>query len=499
MKREEEEKYTQAKAKKIGLQYVNLVGYPIIYDVLKIISSEDSRKHNAVSYLKTGSVIKVATTNPINEDLKQYINKISQDQGIRVVLVLCSPTSLRYSQTLYTTQLKKQKISSKVEVGSKQQDDFTSKIQNLSDLKDKISQVPATEVIELIFAGAVKSEASDVHLEPEENSLRIRYRIDGVLQDVIKLPKEVEKIINSRVKYLSKLKLDIKNKPQDGRFDISTAGMAIDIRVSILPSAYGETIVMRLLPKDKKFITLEELGFRPEYIEIIKKQIAKPNGIVFNTGPTGSGKTTTNYAILSKINNPQVKIVTLEDPIEYKIEGIDQSQVQEDRGYTFATGLRSILRQDPDIIMVGEVRDEETATISMQAAMTGHLVLTTLHTNSASGAIPRLLDMGVKPYLLGGSINLIIAQRLIRKIHQACTGKGCIECNNTGYKGRIAIAELLVPNKKIEDLIVRHGSLADFENQAIESGMMTIYEDGMDKVKQGLTTKEEVLRVTQQI
>lgn len=497
MRREDEESHAKALAKKLGLRYVNLVGYPILYDVLKYIPREIAIEYLIVSYLKTEKILKIATPRPQSKILEQAIKRIKKEAGLSPVLMVCSQSSFNYAYSLYEKQKQKVKTTEKVELEKAGKKDFAQEIKNLADLKERITQVPATEVIEIIFAGAVGAQASDIHLEPEEDGLRVRYRIDGVLQDVIKLPKEVEHIINSRIKYLSKLKLDIQDKPQDGRFDVVTVGIPIDIRVSVIPAAYGETIVMRLLPKNKKFLTLEKLGFRPEYIKTIKTQISKPNGIIFNTGPTGSGKTTTNYAVLARLNKPDVKIITLEDPIEYKIEGIDQSQVEEEKGYNFASGLRSILRQDPDIIMVGEVRDEETATIAMQAAMTGHLVLTTLHTNDAAGAIPRLLDMGVKPYLLGGSVNLIIAQRLVRRIHKKCQGKGCLECNNTGYKGRVAIAELLVPNQKIEQLILKNGTLAEFEQVAVESGMMTMYEDGMNKVAQGVTTKEEVLRVTQ--
>ncbi len=497
MKQDAEEANAKALSRNLNLGYVSLVGYPILYDILTLIPQDISQKYYIVAYLKTETTIKIATSSPENEELKEVIKKIETETHLKPILMVCSNSSFKYAYSLYDKQKKDKETAEEVEVGETKTKDFTKEIKNLADLKERIIQVPATEVIELIFAGAVSARASDIHLEPEENVLRVRYRIDGVLQDVIDLPKEVEHTINSRIKYLAKLKLDIKNKPQDGRFDVVTAGTPIDIRVSVLPSAYGETFVMRLLARNKEFLTLEKLGFRPEYIKTIQDQISKPNGIIFNTGPTGSGKTTTNYAILARLNKTDVKVITLEDPIEYRIKGIDQSQVEDEKGYNFASGLRSILRQDPDIIMVGEVRDEETATIAMQAAMTGHLVLTTLHTNDAAGAIPRLLDMGVKPYLLGGSINLVIAQRLVRRIHAECGGKGCPECNNTGFKGRVAIAELLIPNKKIEQLVLRNGTLAEFEQTAIDSGMMTMYEDGMDKVRQGITTKEEVLRVTQ--
>lgn len=498
MRHEDEENKAKALAKKNNLGYVELIGYPILYDTLSFIPQEISSKYFIVSYLKVDDKLKIATNNPENPDLKNILNEIKTKTKLNPILMVCSDTSLRYSQALYEKLKKESKTTEKVEVTTKSEEEFSAKIKNLAQMKERISQVPATEVMNILFAGAVIAESSDIHLEPTENNLRVRYRIDGVLQDIINLPKQVEHVVNSRIKYLAKLKLDIKDRPQDGRMDVVAAGVPIDIRVSSIPSAFGETFVMRLLPKNKKFITLEDLGFSPSYIKIVEKAIAKPTGIIFNTGPTGSGKTTTNYAILDKVNKPDVKIITLEDPIEYKIEGIEQSQVEEEKGYTFASGLRSILRQDPDIIMVGEIRDEETATIAMQAAMTGHLVLTTLHTNDAAVAIPRLMDMGVKPYLLAGAINLIIAQRLVRKIHNVCGGKGCQECNNTGYKGRIAIAELLVPNEKIEKLILQNATISEFEEAARESGMKSMYEDGMEKVKLGLTTKEEVLRVTQE-
>lgn len=497
MKRKEEEDEAKAVAKKYNLGYVSLVGYPILFDILTKISQEDSQKYSLVSYLKTEGKLKAATAHPENSELKQFIENLKKSTKLGIELMVCSPSSLAYGQGLYTALKKEIKTQERVEIKTSREKDFAKEIKNLADLKEKISQVPTTQLLEILFAGAVLAEASDIHLEPEENNLRLRYRIDGVLHDVIKLPKEAEHVLTSRIKYLAKLKLDVADQPQDGRFDVVAAGISIDIRTSVIPSAFGETIVLRLLPKDKKFLTLEKLGFREEYIKIIRQAAAKPNGIIFNTGPTGSGKTTTDYAILSELNKPGIKIITLEDPIEYKIEGIDQSQIEPERGYTFAAGLRSALRQDPDIIMVGEVRDGETATIATQSAMTGHLVLTTLHTNNAPGAIPRLLDMGVKPYLLAGTINLIIAQRLVRKIHQECKGRGCAICNNSGYKGRTTISELLVPNKRIEGLIERKASLAEFMDVAREIGMRTMREDGLEKVRQGITTKEEIDRVTQ--
>lgn len=498
--REDEEKRFQDLAIKSNIGYVNLVGYPIADKVLKAISKDIAQKEQIVPYLRTTEVLKLATPNINNTNIKNIVDELKNKLGVEVVVSLCSDTSFNYALTLYY-QESYQETSDTLEVKKETQEEASEEIKNLADLKQKISTIPTTKVLDILFSGAINLGASDIHLEPEEKDLRVRYRIDGVLQDIVTLPQETYKVLSSRIKYLAGLKLDVKTNPQDGRFSAKLIGQNVDVRVSTFPAAFGEVIEMRLLAQDKKFLTLQDLGFRPEYIAEIEKAISRPQGIILNTGPTGSGKTTTLYAILAKLNKPDVKIITLEDPIEYKIAGIDQSQVDISKGYTFANGLRSILRQDPNIIMVGEIRDAETAKIAMQAAMTGHLVLTTLHTNNASGAIPRLLDMGVEPYLLSGSINLIIAQRLVRKVCPKCGGinkENCPVCNGTGFKGRVAIAELLIPNEKIEKLIEEKASLRAFQDTNKESGMMTMYQDGIDKAEKGITTKEEIARVTQE-
>ncbi len=499
--REDEEKRFQDLANKSNIGYVNLVGYPIADKVLKLVPKEIVQAEKIVPYLRTTEVLKLATPNINNPEITKITDDLKNKLGVETVVSLCSDTSLNYALTLYY-QESYNETSENLEVKEESRDEAIDEIQNLQDLKQKISQVPTTQILDTLFSGAINLDASDIHLEPEEKDLRVRYRIDGVLQNIVTLPIDVYKVLNSRIKYLAGLKMDIKTNPQDGRFSAKLTEQNIDVRVSTFPAAFGEVIEMRLLAQNKKFLTLQDLGFRPEYIAEIEKAISKPQGIILNTGPTGSGKTTTLYAILAKLNKPEVKIITLEDPIEYKIAGIDQSQVDVSKGYTFANGLRSILRQDPNIIMVGEIRDAETAKIAMQAAMTGHLVLTTLHTNNASGAIPRLLDMGVEPYLLSGSINLIIAQRLIRKVCSKCGNgenkKNCLNCNGTGFKGRIAIAELLIPNEKIEKLIEEKASLREFQDTSKEIGMMTMYQDGMDKAEKGITTKDEVTRVTQE-
>lgn len=499
MSRADEEQQTQTLANNHKLSYINLVNYPILGDVLNIIPEEDARANMLISYAKTGHEIKIATYQPESEQIKKYLNKLREQTGLSITLSICSKSSFAFALGLYQVFAQQTVSSQKLEISQKDENQYSEEIKNLSDLKDKISKVSTSNLLNVIFAGAAAIGASDIHLEPEtENTILIRYRVDGVLTNIAELPIITLKTLSSRIKYLSKLKIDITKQPQDGRFDAVVAGENIDIRVSIIPAGYGESIVMRLLPRRKRFITLQELGFNANHLKLISEAISKPHGIIFNTGPTGSGKTTTLYAILTTLNKPGVKIMTLEDPIEYRIKGVDQTQINLEKGYDFASGLRALLRQDPDIMMVGEVRDSETAKIAIQAAITGHLVLTTLHTNNAAGAIPRLLDMNVETFLLGGSINLIIAQRLVRKICIKCRGKKCDYCNHTGYKGRIAIAEMLKPSPEIEQLVRRKGTLSEFARLAKEQGMVTMLEDGMAKVRQGLTTEEEILRVTRE-
>lgn len=517
--REDEEKHAKEQAEKLKLPYINLIGYPLAPEVLNIIPKEEAFTHSLVAYLRMGNTVRVTTNKPTDPGLNEYIDKLKQATQNEVVLSYCSETSMRYGLTLYRTLLPEIQKNDKVEVTKENQGSFEDQIQSFSDLKEKITKVSTTQLLDVVFAGAVKNDATDIHVEPEEKDFRIRYRIDGVLQDVAKLPPAGFHAIVSRIKYLSKLKLDVSN-PQDGRFEVTVLDEAMDIRVSTLPTSYGEAVVMRLLPKKKKFVDLETLGFNKGAMEVIKEAISKPQGLILNTGPTGSGKTTTLYAILQKLNEPGKKIITLENPIEYRVDGIEQIQIETENtnaqmkdnresddnseqrvnreNTTFANALRACLRQDPDILMVGEIRDGETANTALQAAMTGHLVLSTLHTNNAPAALARLMEMGIPPYLLAGSINLIIAQRLVRKICDKCQGKGCDVCHKSGYKGRLAIVEVLTPSREIDTLIQKQAALRDFEETAHRLGMKTMYEDGMEKVAAGLTTKEEVERVTKQ-
>ncbi len=394
---------------------------------------------------------------------------------------------------------------------------------------ETLKQIAQTGNIPQILAAsvalAVMKKASDIHIEPEEDSLRIRFRVDGVLSDIIKMPLEIQAAIISRIKILSHLKIDEMRIPQDGRFDVKTHGHEIDLRVSTLPTVRGEKAALRILDKTKSIYSFEELGIAGRNLKILEDNIKKPFGVILATGPTGSGKSTTLYSILQKISNPHVNVITLEDPVEYEIPGINQCQVKPKIGFSFAEGLRSVLRQDPNIIMVGEIRDAETAGMATHAALTGHLVLTTLHTNDAAGALPRLINMGIEPFLITSSINAIIGQRLVRKICPKCKkeidlpeplmaeiarllekfnlqkpykfyeGGGCPECNQ-GYSGRIGIYEVLSMSDKIEEIAIRKRPASEILSVAIEEGMVTMKQDGFIKALKGITTIAEVLRVT---
>jgi general secretion pathway protein E len=391
-----------------------------------------------------------------------------------------------------------------------------------TDILEMATEAPIIKLVNNILYQAVKRNASDIHIEPFEKELRVRYRIDGVMYDVMAPPKRIQGALSSRIKIMSNLNIAEKRLPQDGRMQIKVGDKAIDIRVSVLPVVFGERIVMRLLDKSRTFGNLDTIGMSERDLAIVRENIARPNGILYVTGPTGSGKTSTLYSILGELNKPDVNIVTVEDPVEYQMAGIGQVQVKEKVGLTFAAALRSILRQDPDIIMIGETRDQETAQIAVQAALTGHLVLSTLHTNSAPASITRLIDMGVEPFLIASSVAMIIAQRLVRKLCPKCKqayrpeaellnrlgltqeqaeniefykAVGCSECLNTGYQGRLAVFEVMEMTAGIASLTMKRADTAVIRTQAIKDGMTLLVQDGVRKIGQGLTTVEEVLAV----
>lgn len=413
------------------------------------------------------------------------------------------------------------------------------KISNIVSFKQALSdslEEATTELVEIILGGAINLRASDIHLEPEEKRTRLRVRIDGLLEDVTFFPNQTYERILSRIKLLSGLKFNIREKPQDGRFSINFPKLEskrpIEVRTSTLPSEYGESLVLRILDPNS-LLSLENLGLREDLLQLFKKEIKRPNGTIIVTGPTGSGKTTTLYAFLKAIESPEIKIITIEDPIEYQLEGISQTQVDPEKGYDFASGLRSIMRQDPDVILVGEIRDKETAKIALQAALTGHLVLTTLHTNDAPGTIARLLNLGADIFNIGPAINMVIAQRLVRRLCKGCTrfekvspqllkkikqglanvpsnlipqkldenlkigrAEKCPQCNFTGYRGRVGIFEAFLIDEQMEEFIVKHPSTAQIREEAIKRGMITMKEDGILKVLEGITTIEEVEKET---
>jgi type IV pilus assembly protein PilB len=391
-----------------------------------------------------------------------------------------------------------------------------------------IHQAPIAKIISYIMEYAVNTRASDIHLEPEEDRTRIRYRIDGILYEKLVLPRQIHDALISKLKIMGKMKIDERRVPQDGRFNYQAAKEEVDLRVSSLPTVHGEKIVLRLLKKTGGAKTLPELGLRGRALKNLEEAILKPHGIIIVCGPTGSGKTTTLYSIITKINSIKVNILTLEDPVEYQMTGVNQVQINPQAGLSFASGLRSFLRQDPNVIMVGEVRDSETANLAIQAALTGHLVFSTLHTNNSAGSLPRLLDMGAEPFLLSSTINAVVAQRVVRVICDNCKvaypatdevvedikqvlgslfpqnqpvslnkGKGCQECNTTGYQGRVGIFEVLPMNEKISKLIMERAPASQIEDQSIKEGMISMKQDGYLKVLEGTTTMEEVLRVAQ--
>jgi len=429
-------------------------------------------------------------------------------------------------------EIARPKITGEVEIP----ETILEEIKNVSQFKKKIEEfltAKVTELLGVILGGAISLNASDIHIEPEEEQSKLRTRVDGILHDVTILDLKVYKTLLSRIKLLSGLKLNVTDRPQDGRFTILMRETVIEIRASTLPAEYGESIVLRTL-NPKSLIEIEALGLRKDLVEIFKKEIKKPNGMIIVTGPTGSGKTTTLYAVLKRINKPEIKIITIEDPVEYHLTGLSQTQVDPKKGYTFASGLKSIMRQDPDVILVGEIRDLETAEIACQAALTGHLVFSTLHTNDAAGAIARLVDLGVRPVSIAPAINMIVAQRLPRKICKKCVkfvtpsqtdlekmkkglagvkkevlppaffdpnlkipqAQGCENCNLTGYRGRIGVYETFLVDDEMEKFILTNPSIVAMRDLAIKKGMVLMHQDGLIKVLEGITTIEEIERVT---
>ena len=535
IKLKEQEQSVQRHAEELGIGYINLKGFPIGPEVLTLIPENVASELRAICFFQQDDQVRVGAVDPTNEHVLALMENLAADLKANVVPYTISPHSFELAFKYYAAVPKIKKFTAGVQVSADDLLRFKRDIHSITDIAAQLQSVSLTQIITLLIAGSIIGRSSDIHIEAEEKDVKVRYRIDGVLHEVARLPVTSWKKVISRIKLLAHLKLNIVNKPQDGRFTIYLDDETIDVRTSTLPTAYGESVVMRLLMSSSVGLKLDDLGLRGKALEVIKKQVLRPNGMILTTGPTGSGKTTTLYAFLTQLNTPDTNIITLENPIEYHLVGVNQSQIDETADYSFAKGLRSILRQDPDVVMVGEIRDGETAEIATNAALTGHLVLSTLHTNDAAGAIPRLLALGVKPYLLAPALNAIIAQRLVRRICQDCKvpteldaetearvekvlraipeasgekvdfdhltfykGTGCDACQKIGYKGRVGIYEALTMNSEIEKIILS-SQVSEYDIRAIaqRAGMVTMVQDGLLKALDGLTTVNEVFEVAE--
>ncbi len=532
--REEEERRAKLLAKEANLSYIDLSFIPIETDALKLIPEEKAMKANAVAINEEYKLLHLGVLNPNDKETQLLVLDL-QKSGYKLKIFVISKSSLKKALSHYSSLETIKGITGQVEISNDALTDLEAKITSIETLKkvlEGLFEAKASQIVEAVLAGALILKASDVHFEPEKTNVRIRLRLDGILEDLVEIPPATYFLALDRIKLLSGLKLNIHEKAQDGRFGITSGGGAVEIRTSMLPGAFGENIVMRVLDPRVVKIALQDLGIRNDDLAIIDRELQKPTGMILSTGPTGSGKTTTLYAFIKKILTSDVKIITIEDPIEYRIHGISQTQVEPEKGYTFDNGLKSIVRQDPDVILVGEIRDYETAEIAMHAALTGHLVFSTLHTNDAVGAIPRLIDLGVKPPIIAPAINLVIAQRLLRRVCPKCAEKraltekelqdfkkiiadlsgraelknklneksqvleprGCQNCHN-GYSGRVAVMELFEVTDEIEKLILKAPAEAELREAALKSGMVTIVQDAVIKILNGNTTIEEVERV----
>ncbi len=536
LKRKEAEGLTLALSKKYGIPYLDLSTIPINIDALRVIKEEDALKAQIAIFNIVDKKIHIGLLSPSTQETKDALASLEK-RGYSPILYLVSPESLkkvwgRYKDLSMSMETK----GGALDISSDGIVELLEKVSTLEELKKILAEVLTSKktyrishLLETMLAGALANRASDLHLEPEEGYVRLRYRLDGVLTDILKFDHETYRLLLSRLKLLSNLKLNIKGKAQDGRFSIKINDDEIEIRTSLLPGAYNDSLVLRVLNPKAISVPLEELGIHPRLLKVLEHELQKPNGMILTTGPTGSGKTTTLYAFLKKIHSSEIKIITIENPIEYHLPGIVQTQTNE--GYTFLEGLRSALRQDPDVIMVGEIRDSETAEIAINSALTGHLVFSTLHTNNAAGTFPRLIDLGVNPKVIVSALSICIAQRLIRKLCNDCktkkeqteqekkyvvkiTGgivdktyldgidintmweaKGCLKCNFTGYKGRIGVYEAIKTDANIEKIVQENPSEREIKKAAEPQHMLDMKQDGILKVLQGMTSIEELKRV----
>ena len=534
-----EENFVKSFGEVYGIEYVLLSTIPVPQELMELMPVTIAKKYNAVPFALNGDKLSVAMLDPLDLQTIEFIERLSSYKVVPFI------TTQKELDKVLDDQ-KGKAIGEEINAALEELSQTTFKIdEGGGELTDAtIRDAPIARIVGMILETAVKTGASDVHIEPSEKGTRLRYRIDGILEEKRILPKEMHDSIAARIKILAKMKIDEKRMPLDGRFKVQVGATSTDLRVSTLPTIYGEKVVIRLLKEEGTIYTFKDLGMRGLSLKRFENALLKPVGMVLVTGPTGSGKTVTLASALSKLNTVRVNIVTVEDPVEIRIPGVNQVQINPQAGLSFASGLRSFLRQDPNIIMVGEVRDGETAELAVQAALTGHLVLSTLHTNSAAGALPRLLDMHVENFLIASTVNVVLAQRLVRKICTNCKethetpqevvdeikavianiekskvlmtkdpdvarvvkkfkdekitlykGKGCDKCSNTGYKGRLGIFEVLEVTDKISHLIIENSATSEIEEVAIEEGMLTLLEDGYLRVLEGETTLSEVMRV----
>jgi type IV pilus assembly protein PilB len=505
----------QVIAESLGVPFIDLSDYLIDPQVVKLIPEATAKKHKAIPLFKIGDNLTVAMTNP--QDILA-LDEIRLKSGVAAVEpVLATPDMIQraidqyYSATGSAEELVKGLTPEKLEAAAR----------NPKGQEAVAEEAPVIKLVNLLIMQAVKERASDIHIEPTEDKVLIRYRIDGILHPAQEIPAHLQSALASRIKVMAKMDIAETRNPQDGKIQVKMESRDLDLRISTFPTLHGENIVIRILDKSSVLLGLPELGFSPQDLKVFDKLIRRPNGIILVTGPTGSGKTTTLYAALAAVNSEEKNIITIEDPVEYEIPLIRQTQVNPKAGLTFANGLRSILRQDPDIIMVGEIRDRETAEIAIQASLTGHLVFSTLHTNDAASSLTRLIDMGVEPFLIASSVIGILAQRLVRVICPKCKekytpaaemlnslgikerydffrGKGCSHCKGSGFSGRVGIFELLVMNEEIKNMVTVRSPANEIRKLAISAGMRTLFDDGLEKVKGGVTTAEELSRVTEE-
>jgi len=522
-KEEREAVFTPA----INISYIDLSKTSVPKRILSLLPEHVARHYQIVPIEEKEGKLVVAMIDPEDREATEFAKKKT---GKELDIRICTQADLNHILDQYSAlsaELKKI-----VESAEEEEEELKpEKKKTAAPTKEEIVETaPAAKIVQSLYKRAVREKASDIHIEPEEDDVVIRFRVDGILRKVISLPKEIQPAIVSRIKILSNLKIDETRLPQDGRFQTIVDGAEVDFRISTLPTVNGEKVVARILDKSSGILTLEQLGLRGSAFQVLDENSQKAHGMILVTGPTGSGKTTTLYAVIDRIKSVGTNIVTLEDPVEYRIQGINQSQVHAQIGFTFANGLRSIVRQDPDVIMIGEIRDYETADMAVHAALTGHVVLSTLHTNNAAGAIPRLLDMKIEPFLVNSSVNCVVAQRLCRRICENCKeplqieagekelankelkslppkierpsnwqffhGKGCDSCGGSGYKSRIGIFEVFDLSDDLKEMVAKRASGTNLGNQAVKNGMVTIKQDGILKAIEGLTSLEEVWRVT---